>query len=469
MMNYRQFLKSKHKDLTATGFFVHPESLNPRLQMWQNDLVRWLCKLGRGDGLEATGLGKTFQQLEIGDQIRKRTDKKVLIVCPLAVAQQTQREAEKFQIETDVTVCREASDVRPGINVVNYDRIHKFDPSEFIAVELDEVSILKSFTGTTKRALCSMFARTPYRFGFSATPAPNDYLELGNQCEFLGVMRSNEMISRWFSNNTMQAGGYALKPHGAKDFWRWVSSWAACVSMPSDLGYPDGDYVLPPLQKFIHEISCENCKPPQGYLLHCEEVSATNLHKIKRTTAAARAGKVSQIIGDDDDAWIVWCDTDYEAEELKRVLPNAVEVRGSHSTEKKEEALLAFSEGKIRQLITKPEIAGHGLNWQHCHKMAFVGLNFSFERPYQAVRRCWRFGQTQPVQVHIVTTDAEGGMLATVSRKEEAFESMRRELQAAVKEGQMESIYGNRKLTEYEPAKKMRVPNWLRQRENVTA
>jgi hypothetical protein len=463
----RQFIKSKHKTLVSSGF--EAKNINPLLKPWQADLVRWFCRLGQGGGFEATGLGKTFQQLVVGEQIVRYVGGKVLIVCPLAVAKQTKRESEKFQIEVDVTVCREPSDVRPGINVTNYERIYKFDPSAFVCVICDESSIMKSFTGTTKRALCSMFSRTPYRYVFSATPAPNDYLEMGNQCEFLGVMRSNEMIARWFANNTMQAGGYSLKPHGAKDYWRWVSSWAACVSMPSDLGYPDDEYVLPPLNKIIHEISCDNCKPSTGMLFHAEEVSATNLHKIKRATAKNRAEKVADIIGSDDEPWIVWCDSNYEADELKRLLLNAIEVRGSDSMDKKEDALISFSNGTIKQLITKPEIAGHGLNWQHCHKMAFVGLNFSFERPYQAVRRCWRFGQTKPVEVHIVTTDAEGGMLSTVSRKEEAFETMRRELQDAVKEGQLESIYGKRKLNEYRPKHAIQTPAWLATKEMVVA
>jgi hypothetical protein len=193
------------------------------------------------------------------------------------------------------------------------------------------------------------------------------------------------------------------------------------------------------------------------------------LHKIKRATAKNRAEKVADIIGSDDEPWIVWCDSNYEADELKRLLLNAIEVRGSDSMDKKEDALISFSNGTIKQLITKPEIAGHGLNWQHCHKMAFVGLNFSFERPYQAVRRCWRFGQTKPVEVHIVTTDAEGGMLSTVSRKEEAFETMRRELQDAVKEGQLESIYGKRKLNEYRPKHAIQTPAWLATKEMVVA
>lgn len=464
MNDYRQFLKSKHRNVAPEGFEIDPGVLNPRLKLWQRDLVAWLCKLGRGGGFEATGLGKTFQQLELARLIVRHTGGKVLIVCPLAVAQQTQREALKFEIASDVTVCRESKDVRPGVNITNYERLHKFNAADFAGVILDESSILKSFTSTTKRALCSMFARTPYRYVFSATPAPNDYLELGNQCEFLGVMRSNEMIARWFSNNTMQAGGYTLKPHGAKDYWRWVSSWAACVSMPSDLGYADEDYVLPPLKKIVHEISCDNCRPPAGSLFHTEEVSATNMHKIKRATATERAAKVAEVIGRDADPWLIWCDTDYEADALTAVLPDAIEIRGSHPAERKEEALMAFSDGKIRQLVTKPEIAGHGLNWQHCHKMAFVGLNFSFERPYQAVRRCWRFGQTKPVEVHIVTTDAEGGMLAAVNRKEEAFEAMRRELQEAVREGQMASIYGNRKLNEYQPRRAMTLPAWITER-----
>jgi len=457
---YRDFLNRKLRRAEPVGF--EPGELNPNLFAWQADLVRWFCRVGRAGCFADTGLGKTLMQLEWARQVVIRTLGlgKVLILTPLAVAQQTRREAGKFGLDVPVTICREQADVQPGINVTNYERLHKFDPTAFAGVVLDESSILKAYTGKTKRRLLDAFRGTQYKLACTATPAPNDHIELGNHSEFLGVMPSNEMLTRWFINDSMVAGNLRLCHHGEADFWRWVTSWAACVTTPADLGHPDDQFRLPPLRRILHEISADNCPPPAGFLFHCQDVSATTMHRIKRATAAARAEEAAEIVGNDAEPWLIWCDTNYEADELRRVLPDAVEIRGSDAIEKKEEGLIGFSTGSIRQLITKPEIAGHGLNWQHCHKMVFVGLSFSFERLYQAIRRCWRFGQQRPVDVHVIATDAEASILETVDRKADAFEQMRQGMADAVRESQLESIYGKRTLREASKMKQIREDDW---------
>lgn len=456
--DYTDFLDAKLCRAQPVGF--EPAELNSGLFEWQADLVRWFCRIGRAACFADTGLGKTLIQLAWAEQVCRHTGGKVLVFTPLAVAQQTAREAEKFGIESSVSVCREQSEATTDIVVANYERLHKFDSSAFAGVVLDESSILKSYTGKTKGRLVQLFRETAYRLACTATPAPNDHMELGNHSEFLGIMPSNEMLSRWFINDSMKCGAYRLRHHGKDDFWRWVTSWAACVSMPSDLGYDNGDFELPPLNRTVHEVSADNCPVPSGYLFHCQEVSATNMHSIKRATTDARAEKVKELVGGWEPPWIVWCDTNYEADAVRKLLPEAVDIRGSDSVAVKEERLLGFSGGKILGLITKPEIAGHGLNWQHCNQMVFMGLSFSFERMYQAVRRCWRFGQKEPVNVHVVTTDAESSVMRTVDRKAAAFTEMRADMAEAVREGQLESIYGKHTLQEAPEVKETSEGNW---------
>lgn len=460
---YAAFLERKLRIQQPAGFDVKPEHLCPSLFDWQRDIARWCCRVGRVGAFLDTGLGKSLIALAWGEQIVRQFGD-MLILTPLAVAQQFRREAEKFGIGVDVTVCREARDVRPGINVTNYERLEKFDLSRFVAVDADEGSILKAYTGKTKQALCRSFAGYRFKMSATATPSPNDHLEIGNQADFLSVMPSNEMISRWFINDTMQAGNYRLKHHAESDFWRWVSSWAACVTHPRDLGYDDTRYDLPPLRRHIHVVSDAGCPPPSGFLFHTGNVSATNMHGVKRATNAARADRVAEIVSADasGEPWLIWCDTNYEADELRRRLPEAVEVRGNDSLDVKEERLIGFSSGAIKQLITKPEIAGHGLNWQHCNRMIFAGLSFSMERLYQAVRRCWRFGQEREVNVHLVTTEAEGQILKTLETKQRAFAEMQDALRDAIREHQLESIYGRAELRRTIGHHETRIPQWLR-------
>jgi hypothetical protein len=457
--DYAAFLERKIRLSKPSGF--EPKNLLASLFDWQGDVTTWACRGGRVLGALDTGLGKTVIQLAIAEQIVKQFGN-VLILAPLAVAQQTAREAEKFGVSVDVTVCREPNDVRPGICITNYDRLHKFDVSPFKCVTGDEIGILKSYTSKTRNAMINTFRDFRFKYGFSATPAPNDHMELGNHAEFLDVMTRLEMLSNFFIHDSGETQKWRLKGHAVNEFWRWVSSWACCVTHPRDLGYEDDRFDLPPLQQNVHVVSCDECPPPDGHLFHTGSQSATGIHGVKRATAGARADKIAELISadDPDEPWIVWCDTNYEADELTKRIPDAVEIRGSDHIDKKEERLLAFSDGSIKRLVTKSEIAGHGLNWQHCNRMA-MGATFSFERTYQSIRRCLRFGQERPVRVEMVVSDAEGSVLKTLQSKEGAFLEMQAALRDAIREHQLQSIYGTHEMKRRFGTQPMRLPEWL--------
>ncbi len=458
--SYHQFLAAKKQLPEPLGFDAEID--NAYAFDWQRDVVQWACKRGRASLFEAVGLGKTLQELLWAEAVVKHSGGKVLILCPIAVAGQTQREAAKFDITVPVNVRRRGSEVTDGITITNYEKLHLFDASEFVGVVLNEASILKSYMGTRKRQLIEAFRETPYRLTETATPAPNDLKELGNQAEFLGIMRSNEMLMRWFQNDTMEAGGYTLKPHAANDFWEWVASWAVCLSRPSDLGdYSDDGYILPGLEITEHIIE----DPPterKGQLFGSDKaLSATNLHRHKRLTSPFRASKVAELVNGSDEAWAVWCDTDYEQDALIKLLPGCVEVRGSTPEAKQEAAFFAFANGDARVIVTKPSIAGLGLNWQHCRNMAFVGLSYSFESYHQAIGRMLRFGQRKTVRVHVVASETEASIGDVVAGKEAQFLDLRTSMAAAMKRFQEANIAGGRRLKPYKPAKAMKLPAWL--------
>lgn len=429
-MNYQEFLNRKLVTAQESGFDPGSD-INPMLFDFQKEIVKWSCLRGSAAIFADCGMGKTPIQLEWARLVSQRADRPVLILCPLAVAPQTKREGEKFHIP--VTICRTQEDVQIGINIANYEMLSHFDPSVFAGIVLDESSILKTFTGKTKQLLIKMFADTPYRLCCTATPAPNDHLELGNHSQFLGVMDSNEMISRWFINDSMQMGSYRLKNYARKDFWKWVCSWAVCLAKPSDLGYPDGDFILPNLSMIQHIVEVDQSINTEGMLFRVPSMSATSMHKEMKLTASDRAYKVKSLAA--DGCWIIWCNTNYEADELKEL---GIEVRGSESVESKERKLNEFSLGKFDKIITKPSIAGFGMNWQHCHKMAFVGLSYSYEQLYQAIRRSWRFGQKEQVQAHIVCAETEGEVLKSIQRKQKDHEEMKSEMVSAMREVQLE-------------------------------
>jgi DNA modification methylase len=428
---YDEFLAAKTIAAPAVGFGVLKGTISGRLFPFQRDITRWALQRGRAAIFSECGTGKTPMQLEWGKHVAAETGRPVLILAPLAVAQQTRREGEKFDVP--VTVCRTGEDVRPGVNVTNYEMLEKFDPAAFSGVVLDESSILKAFMGSTKRRILSAFERTPYKLACTATPAPNDHLELGNHAEFLGVMPSNEMISRWFINDTMSAGKYRLKGHAEGDFWAWVSSWAVSLTSPADLGYPDAGFVLPPLEFVPHIVDVDLTEDAGGALFRMPVLSATTLHQEGRRTVEERAARVAALV-QAPGPWVVWCNTNYEADALRRVIPEAVEVRGDQKLAEKERLIEEFTLGQHRILITKPSICGFGMNWQHVCQMAFVGLSYSYEQLYQALRRSWRFGQERPVTAHIVMAESEGSVMETIRRKQGEHEKMKLAMNGAMQE-----------------------------------
>lgn len=412
-----------------------------------------------------TGLGKSYMALAWGERIVEATNKPVLMLAPLAVGAQHQREAERFGI--DAKVAREGHEVGPArIYITNYDRLDRFDPATFSGVILDESSILKSFTGATQRALTAAFAKTPYRLACTATPAPNDHTELGQHSNFLGVMESPEMLSRWFIADQTQMGAYRLKKPAVRAFWDWVASWARAVSKPSDLGFSDDGFILPELNVTRHSIASDLSLAPgeekdgQARLFRIPEVSATSIHREKRFSLEARADAIARVVAaEPKEAWVVWCETNEEADALVERLPSDfVEVRGSQSADEKEVKLTAFSTGNARGVISKPSLAGFGLNWQHCARVAFIGLSFSYEQYYQAVRRCWRFGQKREVEVHIACAESERAIFDTVTRKATDHSVMKSEMAAAMARASRSS----RVYEDYAPADLAIFPPWLR-------
>lgn len=441
---YEDFLASKVIAVPDCGFDVPSSELNPALFDWQKAIVRWALKKGKAALFEECGLGKTFQQLEWARWVCQHAGGNVLILCPLAVAHQTQAEGAKFGIES--RVCRSQAEVEPGITITNYEMLKNFDSSAFAGVVLDESSILKNFMGTTKRTIVDKFRRTPYKLCCSATPSPNDHLELGNHADFLDVMASNEMISRWFINDTMCAGNYRLKAHGAADFWRWVCSWAIAIDKPSDLGFSDDGFILPPLEIVTHSIPVDQTQGADGMLFRASDTSATTLHKELRLTTPDRADAAAELVNGSADPFIVWCNSDYEADALAERLPEAVEVRGSMSPTVKEDRLDQFSDGAYRVIITKPTIAGFGLNWQHCANQVFVGLSYSYEQMYQALRRSYRFGQKHKVTAHVIHAETEGNIAAAIEAKRKRHEEMKAQMIAAMRETQIEEFQHRRNL-----------------------
>lgn len=438
MSEYMEFIKAKHARADWYGIEVENGDIHPMLYDFQRHIVKWACSKGRAALFADCGLGKSFMQLE-WLRLMLRNGGKGLIVAPLAVAQQTIGEAAKLGIE--VVYSR---DGKPGgaITICNYEMIHLFDAAEYTAVVLDESSILKSFMGKIKRQLLEMFADTPYRLACTATPAPNDYMELGNHADFLGIMPSNEMLMRWFINDTMAAGSYRLKKHAAKDFWRWVASWAVSIAKPSDMGYSDDGFILPPLNIIEHEVDSEMLDGSEK-LFRDPSLNATGLHKELRQSAPLRAAKVAEIVAQSPSPWLIFSNANYEADEIDRRIEQSVDLRGSEAVESKVSKLQGFVNGDIEILSSKASMVGFGLNFQHCHNVIFTGLSYSYEQFYQAVRRCWRFGQKHPVNCHVVIGSAERALLASLRQKESQHEDMRREMIEAV---QAEHLGKNKEL-----------------------
>lgn len=459
-MDYQDFLKQKTFIAPTAGITVKKDDINPQLFDFQRDIVRWSLKKGRAAIFAGCGLGKTPMQLEWARHVHNQTHGDVLILAPLAVASQTVQEGLKFGIE--VHLCRKQADVKHGINITNYEKLQNFDPKAFIGIILDESSILKSFAGKTRNEIISAFKETPFRLACTATPAPNDYMELGNHSEFLGVMTRAEMLSMFFVHDGGNTSKWRLKGHAREKFWEWVASWAVMLQRPSDLGYDDGKFILPELR--IHQITLHLGKPNEGELFPVVAETLQERQKARNSTVPERAAKCAEIANQLDEPMIVWCNLNSESEELTKRIYGAVEIRGSHTPEQKEERMRGFTQGEFLKLVTKPSIAGFGMNWQHCSKMAFVGLSDSFEEYYQAVRRCWRFGQEKPVDVYVITADTEGAVVENIKRKEADFEAMLSGMISVTQEITKRNIKETvRETTDYNPQVEMVLPDWLKE------
>lgn len=417
-LSYDEFIKNKHQIDKASGFDV--DTTHPALFDFQHEIVKWACKRGRAAIFADTGLGKTAMQVVWSQLVSAKTDCNVLIVAPLCVAQQTITEAAIFDV--DVKYCRNQKDVNQRISITNYEMLDHFDAFEFGAIVLDESSILKHRDSKTRKKVIDMFGRIPYRLSCTATPSPNDFMELGNQSEFLGIMSQSEMLAMFFIHDGGSAQDWRLKRHGQSKFWEWMASWAVCIKRPSDLGFDDSRFNLPDLNIIDHVINDDNVL--EGELFPRIATTLTERRIAKKKTIIERCNTIADIVNKSKDRWLIWCHLNDESSMLADIIHDAVEVNGSMSIESKSMAINGFTNGEIRVLVTKPSIAGFGMNWQHCHKMAFVGLNDSFEQYYQAIRRCWRFGQTNNVDVYLISAASEGAVKQNIERKQKQAETL---------------------------------------------
>lgn len=450
-MTYEEFLKTKASVVPVCGFEFSKDEMNDRMFEWQKDIVCWALKKGKAALFEDCGLGKSVQQLEWCRIISSHTGKPTLILAPLAVSKQTKREGAKFGIEANI--CRTQSDVKSGINITNYEMMEHFDLSKFGGICLDESSILKHYNSKTRTQIIESCQDVPFKLSCTATPAPNDYMEIGNQSEFLGVMRRTEMLATFFVHDGGQTSKWRLKGHAEHDFWTWLSSWAVVLQKPSDLGYDDNGFILPDLN--IEYITVKSNLPIAQTL--------SERRHARRASMDSRCKVASELISKEpDDAWLVWCDMNDESSTLHRIIDNSFEVRGSDSNAHKEEGLVGFQTGIVKRLVSKPSIAGLGLNLQNCHNMIFVGLSDSYEMLYQAIRRCWRFGQDNAVNVYIVTSESEGAVRDNINRKDEQCKNMIAEMVSHTKDILEKEIRQTFRMTEpYEPDVCMEIPEWL--------
>ena len=458
-MNYEEFLKTKELQSIAVGFEVEKDSLNSSLFPFQRDIVAWALKKGKCAVLIGCGCGKTIIQLEWCNQICKHTGKDALIIAPLSVVKQTAREAKKFNI-AEVHICRSQEDVKPGINITNYEMIEHFDTSHFEAVCLDESSILKSFTSKTTSSLTDRFCRTPYKLLCSATIAPNDFTEIGTSCEFLGIMSRTEMLATYFVHDGGKTSDWRLKRAAVKKFWEWFATWAICFNNPIELGYEIEGYDLPDLN--IKTILLES-EIQEGELFAKPAESLTERREARKMSADDRTEKTKELTESDDSQWLLWVDFNDESTMLHKKIDGSVEVKGSDDPDYKAQSSVDFANGDIRCLVSKPSIFGFGSNFQNCHNMVFCGLSDSYERFYQAVRRCWRFGQKQPVNVYIVLSEREINILENIKRKEKQMEEMQKQMTSRMKDVTLAEIqHTTRITTTYKPDVTMNLPMFMK-------
>lgn len=451
---YEDYINSKRLSVTPSGVDVPLSELNDNLFDFQKASVSRALKLGRSALFANTGLGKGFQILSWCEQTNKATGKPVLMLAPLAVSHQFVRESQKIGIE--INIAESDADIINGINISNYEKLHKFSASNFSGIALDESSILKNSSGKYCQALIDFSSTIPYRLSATATPSPNDFEEFGTQCEFLGVMTKSEMLATFFTHDGGDTSTWRLKKWGENKFWEWLSSWATIYRMPSDIGFSDEGFVLPELIDHHHSIKSD-LEPDEG-MLFAQVGSMTERRKARKSSITDRIQHAADLINNSDEHWLVWCELNDEADLIESLVKDSKQVKGSQKPELKEKILDQFSDGDLRVLVSKPSICGAGMNWQHCRNVLFVGINDSWESLYQATNRVYRFGQTRSVNRHLVFTEHEYPVFQNLKRKAEQAEQM-----WANSSRFFRDAFGptDRYFVDYKPQYSMEIPSWL--------
>lgn len=457
-MEYCDFIKTKsfyYHETSFEGEVWYPE----KMFQFQRDCVEWALKRGKSALFLDTGLGKTITQLTWAKNVTVYTNKPVLVVAPLCVSYQTEREGAVFGI--DCSVCRSDDCVTPdatGIYITNYEMLKNFNPGLFSGIVLDESSILKGMQGSMRKFITDFSKEIPYRLSCTATPSPNDFMELGTQSEFLGIMSQVEMLAMFFIHDGADTSKWRLKGHGKAKFWEWLSTWAIVLRNPSDLGYDGSGYDLPGVEYKEYTIYTE----PSDDLFVTVAQGLQDRNKARKDSVVARCEKAADIANSIDDSVLIWCNLNDEGDMLENLITDSVNVYGSMKSELKEKYLLGFTDGSVKKLISKPSIAGFGMNWQHCNQVIFVGLSDSWEKYYQAIRRCWRFGQLRQVTVHIVSADTEGAVVANIKRKEKQNNDMGSSMVDHMRSFTIDQIKGSKtEKTDYITVEKITLPNFL--------
>lgn len=456
---YAAFLARKRMVDPMTGI-EHVPDLPAFLFPHQRDIVAWSLRRGRAAIFAGTGLGKTAMELVWADVVARHTRKPVLVFAPLAVSQQHLREARKFGL--DARIVSKQSDVAAGVNVTNYQKIEHFDLTAFGGIVLDESSILKSTNGHYRTRLIEECRNVPFRLAATATPAPNDFMELGNHAEFLGVMSYTDMLATFFVHDGGETQKWRLKGHAENEFWKWMASWSVMLRQPSDLGYPNDGYDLPKLTQTQHHVAVDYEPSMETGLLFPVEASTLQERIAARRDTVEERVSLAASITPADRPFVWWCNLNAEADALAKAIPGAVNLHGGLKDDDKERILVDFSEGRIRVLITKPSLAGFGMNWQHCADTGFVGLNDSFEQVFQAIRRFWRFGQQKPVNVHFIAAETEGAVVANLRRKEADAERMAAAMVAHMSDLSSQEVRGmSRTVADYNPTLPFIIPPFI--------
>lgn len=459
-MEYTEFLKQKSIVPPPTGLSNIPK-LSPQLFDFQADITSWACRRGRAAIFAGTGLGKSFQELSWANALYEAEGHRTIIFTPLAVAAQMKREADKWGID----VAHVSSDTESNcpILITNYQKLDHFDLSQFRGVVLDESSILKNQSGHYRTRLIKECSEIPYRLAATATPSPNDYMELGNHAEFTGIMSYTDMLSTFFVHDAAKTQDWRLKGHAEDDFWKWMATWSVMLQNPSDLGYDGSKYILPELHQIQHTVGAKyESNIDTGMLFPLEAQSMSERLKARRATIEDRVDKAAEIVNDSKETWVIWCNLNDESTMLAEKIKGAVEIRGSMPEEQKEKILDDFSLGRIDKLVTKSSISGWGMNWQHCHNTCFVGMNDSFEQLYQAVRRFWRFGQKEEVYAHFIASELEGAVVNNIKRKEQQAEHMMKKMIQHMADLSAVNIRGAvRDTLSYLPQERMDMPSWI--------